>query len=372
MKYLRSRYFSSLELLSEYTYPTPFHLFSKQFFKANKKFGSKDRRAIADICYNYFRMGVSLHPFSIKEGLLISLLTHELDNYQDWLKLRDELGVDVNVDLSDNRIDFSSIMSKPISFYKDGFLMREFNHYNLSENQNFRPKNWAKDHNDDETGSLGLLGAKEINVNENLLPFKQVQDLSSQFLCSKISIEDNYKVWDICCGAGGKSLNLSSRKKGKFYLSDIRPSIIKNAESRMNKMHYDAKYAEIDISFHTDNLRFDNEKVNYAHFDTIIADVPCSGSGTWFRTPEHFMNFDYNSIANYTNRQKAIVENAIPFLKVGGTLYYMTCSVFEEENTNIKQWIIDNFSVSLQDEIMFDGIRHRSDAMYMSSFKKLD
>ena len=54
-------------------------------------------------------MGVSLHPFSIKEGLLISLLTHELDNYQDWLKLRDELGVDVNVDLSDNRIDFSSI-----------------------------------------------------------------------------------------------------------------------------------------------------------------------------------------------------------------------------------------------------------------------
>ena len=372
MKYLRSRYFSSLELLREYTYPTPFHLFSKQFFKANKKFGSKDRRAIADICYNYFRMGVSLHPFSIKEGLLISLLTHELDNYQDWLKLRDELGVDVNIDLSDNRIDFSSIMSKPISFYKDGFLMREFNHYNLSENQNFRPKNWAKDHNDDEIGSLGLLGAKEINVNENLLPFKQVQDLSSQFLCSKISIEENHKVWDICCGAGGKSLNLSSHKKGKFYLSDIRPSILKNAESRMNKMHYDAKYAEIDISFHTDNLRFDNEKVNYAHFDTIIADVPCSGSGTWFRTPEHFMNFDYDSIVNYTNRQKVIVENVVPFLKIGGILYYMTCSVFEEENTNMKQWIIDNFSVSLQNEIMFDGIRHRSDAMYMASFKKLD
>jgi hypothetical protein len=50
----------------------------------------------------------------------------------------------------------------------------------------------------------------------------------------------------------------------------------------------------------------------------------------------------------------------------------MTCSVFEEEKTNMKQRIIDNFSVSLQNEIMFDGIRHRSDAMYMASFKKLD
>ena len=299
-------------------------------------------------------------------------MTHELENYQDWVKLCDELGVDVNVDLSDDGIDFSSIIRKQISFYKGGFLMKEFSHYNLSENQNFRPKNWAKYHHDDETGSLGLLGAREISINQNLLPFIQVQDLSSQFLCNKISVEENHNIWDICCGAGGKSLNLSSRKKGKFYLSDIRSSIIKNAQSRMNKMHYDAKYAEIDMSVGTDNLKFDNEKVNYAHFDTIIADVPCSGSGTWFRTPEHFINFDYNSIVNYTNRQKVIVENAVPFLKVGGILYYMTCSVFEEENTHIKQWIIDNFSMSLQDEIMFDGIRHQSDGMYMVSFKKLD
>jgi len=50
----------------------------------------------------------------------------------------------------------------------------------------------------------------------------------------------------------------------------------------------------------------------------------------------------------------------------------MTCSVFEDENSDVKKWIMDNFSVSLQQEIMFDGIRHRSDGMYLASFKKLN
>ncbi|MDG1046379.1 MAG: hypothetical protein P8P81_07220, partial [Bacteroidia bacterium] len=148
--------------------------------------------------------------------------------------------------------------------------------------------------------------------------------------------------------------------------------ILKNAESRMNMMHYNAHYAEMDMSIKRESINFVNKKVDFPFFDTIIADVPCSGSGTWFRTPEHFMNFDYDSIDDFTSRQKAIIENAFPFLKTGGVFYYMTCSVFEDENSDVKKWIMDNFSVSLQQEIMFDGIRHRSDGMYLASFKKLN
>ena len=96
LKYLRSRYYSAFELLNEYEYPSPFHLVSKQFFKANKKFGSKDRKAIADICFNYFRLGISLQSYSLKEGLLISLFTLEIDDIRDWYKLCDELEIDVH------------------------------------------------------------------------------------------------------------------------------------------------------------------------------------------------------------------------------------------------------------------------------------
>ncbi len=315
-------------------------------------------------------MGVTLRSYSLKEGLLLSLLTLDIDSHQDWLKLRDELALDIELNEHENGGDISSIIGD-LKYYEDGFLMDAFNHYNHPENQDFRPNNWAKDHTDQEKGILGLPGAKEISFNQNLTNAIQVQDLSSQFLCSKIIIEENHNVWDVCSGAGGKSINLSSRKKGTFYLSDIRSTILKNAKSRMQKMHYDANYAEIDMGGYFDKLMFDNEEVSHGFFDAIIADVPCSGSGTWFRTPEHFMNFDYGSLDQYTNRQKTILENTLPFLKDGGTLYYLTCSVFDQENSRIKQWVLDNFSVSLQNEIMFDGIRHRSDGMYMACFKKL-
>ena len=370
MRYLRSRYFSSLKLFSEYSYPSPFHLFLKQFFRTHKKIGSKDRKAITDICYNYLRMGVTLRSFSLKEGLFVSLLTLEIDIHQDWLKLRDELELDIELDERENGGDISSIIGDFI-YYEDGFLMEDFHHYNCPKNLYFRPNNWAKDHAVQEKGILGLPGAKEISFNQNLTSVIQVQDLSSQFLCSKIIIQENDNLWDVCSGAGGKSINLSSRKKGTFYLSDIRSTILKNAKSRMLKMHYDANYLEIDMGGYVDRLIFDNKEVSHGFFDTIIADVPCSGSGTWFRTPEHFMNFDYDSLVKYTNKQKSILENTLPFLKVGGMLYYLTCSVFDQENSGIKNWVMDNFSISLQNEIMFDGIRHRSDGMYMASFKKL-
>lgn len=315
-------------------------------------------------------MGVTLRSYSLKEGLLLSLLTLDIDSHQDWLMLRDELELDIELNEHENGGDVSSIIGD-LKYYEDGFLMDAFNHYNHPENQDFRPNNWAKDHADQEKGILGLPGAKEISFNQNLTNAIQVQDLSSQFLCSKIIIEENHNVWDVCSGAGGKSINLSSRKKGTFYLSDIRSTILKNAKSRMQKMHYDANYAEIDMGGYVDKLMFDNEEVSHGFFDAIIADVPCSGSGTWFRTPEHFMYFDYGSLVQYTNRQKTILENTLPFLKDGGTLYYLTCSVFDQENSGIKHWVLDNFSVSLQNEIMFDGIRHRSDGMYMACFKKL-
>lgn len=371
LKYLRSRYYSALELLNEYRYPSPFHLVSKQFFKAHKKFGSKDRRAIADICFNYFRLGISLQSYSLKEGLLISLFALEIDDTYDWYKLCDELEIDVDQS-KDKLTDIKSIIGTPISFYKNGYLMEEFIHYNDPMNYQFRPKNWAKDHMSLETGKLGLPGVKELKINQKLTPFVQVQDLSSQFLCSNVSIEDHDKIWDLCCGAGGKSLNLCSLKKGEFYLSNIRPTILKNAEYRMKMMHYKAHYAEMDMSITREFINFKNKNVDSPFFDTIIADVPCSGSGTWFRTPEHFINFDYESIDDFTSRQRAIIESAFPFLKIGGVFHYMTCSVFEDENSGIKEWVMDNFSVSLQQEIMFDGIRHRSDGMYLASFMKLN
>ncbi len=375
MRYFRSRYSSALQLLRGYTYPEPFHIAAKNFFKGNKKFGSKDRKAIAEICYTYLRCGKAVEGVDLEKGLLLSSLFLDFDRVEDWNKIAQEGGhayvLPADFFDSGNVINYvSEALGQQISYYPDGYLMEDFEHYNDAENVRFRPKNWAKDHTDDEIRKLGAIGVKELKLNETLPDTLQVQDLSSQFICTGIYIEDGDKIWDVCSGAGGKSLNLSSRGVGEFYLSDVRPAIIQNAKSRFASMYYMAHYGVADMQKPATQLKFGAKDVGHGYFDTIVADVPCSGSGTWFRTPEHFARFSYNEVVTYATRQKEIVKNAAPFLKKGGSFHYITCSVFAQENTEVRDWIVANTGLKFVEEIAFDGLRQRADGMYMATFEK--
>jgi 16S rRNA (cytosine967-C5)-methyltransferase len=373
LKYFRSRYTNALRLLDGYQYPEPFHITAKNFFKLHKKFGSKDRKAVAEVAYTYFRCGKSLSQLPVGKGLLISSLLLEFDEVDQWNSVAKEAGLDTV--LPDNFFQEGSVL-KTIAelvgtethFYPDGVLMSDFEHYNDAENARFRPRNWAKDHLDQEPRKLGVLGAKELALNTKLEDTTQVQDLSSQYTCSKIYISDGDNVWDACSGGGGKSLNLIKGSGANFYLSDIRPGILENAKARFKAMFYKARYAVADLSKSTDKLHFGNDKVGHGAFDVIVADVPCSGSGTWYRTPEHFSNFKYEKLGEIAERQKQIVKNSLPFLRKGGRFYYITCSVFSAENNEVKEWILANTDLTLEEEMSFDGIAQKADGMYMTSF----
>ncbi len=234
----------------------------------------------------------------------------------------------------------------------------------------FRPKTWIKDHRKNDPGYLEINGCRNLEDAQALEAWEQVQDLSSQFTCQKLKIDANFKVWDVCSGAGGKSLALLSNHAGDFYLSDVRESILQNASLRLNKFRYSAQYGVVDLEQEQNQIKFDSETVNPSYFDAIVADVPCSGSGTWFRNPEHFSQFDYNELGNYSLRQKTIVTNSFKFLKSGGVFYYITCSIFNEENAQVKDWILENLDCTLNDELYFNGLKHGSDSMYMAAFTK--
>ncbi len=68
------------------------------------------------------------------------------------------------------------------------------------------------------------------------------------------------------------------------------------------------------------------------------------------------------------SNNKEIVKNAISFLKKGGKFYYITCSIFKEENEEVRDWILANTDLKMVEEIAFDGIRQKADGMYMVSF----
>ncbi|HVK96807.1 MAG TPA: hypothetical protein VM368_03265, partial [Flavisolibacter sp.] len=86
--YLHSYINTAKNLLSEYNHSLPFAVWLKEYFKQNKKYGSKDRKHISNLCYCYFRLGGSLKNIDIEEQLLAGqFLCSENENvFIDHLK----------------------------------------------------------------------------------------------------------------------------------------------------------------------------------------------------------------------------------------------------------------------------------------------
>src|SRR5690606_8193418 len=104
-------------------------------------------------------------------------------------------------------------------------------------------------------------------------------------------------------------------------------------------------------------------------FDLVIADVPCSGSGTWSRTPEQLYYFGKEKIQLYASRQRKILEHVTGNAKPGGYLLYCTCSVFRKENEEQVQYLQDAGWTVVQQEIL-TGYNMRADTLFAALLQK--
>ena len=154
------------------------------------------------------------------------------------------------------------------------------------------------------------------------------------------------------------------KQKIELTVSDIRETILKNLHQRFKSagiINYE--------SFVTDLSLADNKTIK-KDFDLIICDAPCSGSGTWGRTPEQLVYFKRSTLQNYVDSQKKILSNAIPHLKRAGLLVYITCSVFEAENEGVVNFITESLNGKLLDMQLLKGYQQQSDSMFVAVFKK--
>jgi 16S rRNA (cytosine967-C5)-methyltransferase len=99
-------------------------------------------------------------------------------------------------------------------------------------------------------------------------------------------------------------------------------------------------------------------------FDAIIADVPCSGSGTWGRTPEWLSFFNKEQLTNYTGKQRAIISSAVKKLKTGKPLVYITCSVYADENENNVDDFTQNLPLQLERMQYFQFSKKGGDTLF--------
>jgi len=105
-------------------------------------------------------------------------------------------------------------------------------------------------------------------------------------------------------------------------------------------------------------------------FDGIILDAPCTGSGTWGRTPEIICQFEEFKIKSFQNLQLLIAANVIKYLKPGKPLIYITCSVFKEENEEIVSLLQKIHGMQLDGYDLIKGYQNKADTMFVARLLK--
>ena len=102
--------------------------------------------------------------------------------------------------------------------------------------------------------------------------------------------------------------------------------------------------------------------------DLILADVPCTGSGTWSRTPEALYFFNPATIEKYRDRQREILRHIAPQLAPDATLVYCTCSVFKRENEEMTEWIRSTFGLQAELRRALAGYDQHADTLFAARF----
>ena len=198
-----------------------------------------------------------------------------------------------------------------------------------------------------------------------------VQDYSSQQVGSFFedlkpqTLNLKFAIWDCCAASGGKSIMLYDLDPTiNLTVSDIRESILANLRKRFNEAGI-KKYQSLVIDLTKPISNFNSQ-----NFDLIICDAPCSGSGTWGRTPEQLCYFEKNRIDSYASLQQKIVSNVIPHVKPGGYLLYITCSVFKRENEEVVELIKKGFNLHLIKMEVLKGYDKKADTMFAALLQK--
>ena len=410
MQYLAgvSRYHSYLNstvtILFLYKGEELFPFFVKKYFSGNKKFGSTDRKQISHLCYCYFRLGKALPAVAVEERIITALFlcsnepNKELEalkpewNQKSTLSVRDKisfLGLTVLINeifpWNDELSDGINAEEFPVSFLQqpDLFLRIRPGH---AEDVLLKLNATRVDYEFISPFTLRLPNSFKADQHFELDKEVVVQDYNSQqvrFFLQNLKSHHSegdkgykFSLWDCCAASGGKSI-MAKDILGDIELtvSDVRESILLNLKKRFSIAGID-KYKSFLLDLTKDNFQnliISNPRLTDSfgqEYSMIIADVPCTGSGTWGRTPEQLYYFEDRKIEEYASLQKKIVSNVIPHLAPGGYLLYITCSIFKKENEEAIDFIKEKFRLQLVKMELLKGYDKKADTMFAALLKK--
>ena len=155
----------------------------------------------------------------------------------------------------------------------------------------------------------------------------EVQDEGSQIAALIAAPEGNEQVLDLCAGAGGKSLAMAALmgNKGQLYAYDSDKRRMKDLYERQTR----ASARNIQPRSPGKDDVLDDLT---GRMDLVLVDAPCSGTGTWRRRPDAKWRLTEAYLETRMAEQDAVLDDAARYVKTGGRLVYVTCSVLADEN----------------------------------------
>ncbi len=393
---------SAAAIINAYKGDIPFAIFIKKYFSADKKYGGRDRKQIAALCYNFYRLGKAIPKLPVAEKIIVATFLCE-QAHSEFLHF--------------HKPEWNELITKPIAGKLEivGFtpsdifpLADELNDgidFEAFSNAFFvQPNLFLRIRPSNKEATLKKLQDAGISfelLHEDCIALPNstkldtileidkeviVQDYNSQRVLDEIKNQESsiqyqeasiknqpVSVWDCCAASGGKSILAYDILNGEVDLtvSDIRESILSNLKKRFETAGIKSYNSFVgDLSATNSQLLTPNSSLPTLNSQLIICDAPCTGSGTWSRTPEQLYYFKQKTIEEYAVMQQKIVTNVIPHLKEGGIFFYITCSVFKKENEMMVDFIKEKFHLQLLQMELLKGYDKKADSMFVAVFKK--
>ena len=223
---------------------------------------------------------------------------------------------------------------------------------------------------DSQYSPAGLVVGKRFNKEASKC-FKEgwfeMQDEGSQVVSLLAGVKAGQTVIDACAGTGGKTLHLAElmHDEGEIIAVDVDVKRLYELQARAARAGVHSIQVLLKERMLPENF--------YGKADLVLIDAPCNGSGTIRRNPGLKWNLTEALVSHYAEMQKEILEFNAPFVKNGGRLIYVTCSLFREENEQAIEGFLSKYPdfslIPLQEEASRIGIHCDSPFIHLLPHK---
>ena len=173
----------------------------------------------------------------------------------------------------------------------------------------------------------------------------EVQDEGSQIVADLVMAKEGDQILDYCAGGGGKTLAIAAtmNNKGQVHAFDTDRKRLAPIIERLKRA------GTRNVQVHDNRTSLDTM---LGKFDRVLVDAPCTGTGTWRRRPDTKWRLTDRNLEERISQQKQALAEASRFVRTGGHLAYVTCSVLPQENDDqVRQFCVENPQFKLVDSL---------------------